>query len=155
LRLAPAGPPVASSLLARSGVARPEAPPGPAANPPADLILVGGRIYTLDAQKPWAQALAVRGDPILWVGSDKEIRALAGPRTQVLALRGKFALPGFHDAHVHIEATGALLVGTNLLDVHDPEACVERVRAAAARLPRGSWITRGDWGAYEQWTAGS
>jgi predicted amidohydrolase YtcJ len=142
-------------VMSRSTVARAAAPPDPTAASPADLILVGGRIYTLDAQKPWAQALAVRGDRILAVGGDREIRALAGPRTRVLDLRGKFALPGFHDAHVHIEATGALLVGTNLLDVHEPRAFVERVRAAAARLPRGSWITRGDWGAYEQWTAGS
>lgn len=145
----------ASLLISRSTVARAEAPPDPAAGPPADLILVGGRIYTLDAQRPWAQALAVRGDRILAVGADRDIRALAGPRTRVLDLHGAFALPGFNDAHVHIEATGALLVGTNLLDVAEPRAFVERVRAAAARLPRGSWITRGDWGAYEQWTAGS
>src|SRR5215510_7833304 len=138
----------------RSSVALAEAPPPPAAGP-ADLILTHGRIYTLDAQKPWAQALAIRGDRILAVGGDKEIAALAGPRTRVIDLRGKFALPGFNDAHVHIEATGALLVGANLLDVHEPKAFVERVRAAAARLPRGSWIVRGDWGAYEQWSAGS
>src|SRR5215470_3548185 len=99
----------ASLLMPRSTVARAAAPPAPAADPPADLILVGGRIYTLDAQKPWAQALAVRGDRILAVGGDREIRALAGPRTRVLDLRGKFALPGFNDAHVHIESTGALL----------------------------------------------
>lgn len=144
-----------SPLMSGATIARAEAPPSPAAGPPADLILVGGRIYTLDAQKPWAQALAIRGDRILAVGGDREIRALAGPRTRVIDLRGKFALPGFNDAHVHIEATGALLVGANLLDVHEPNAFVERVRAAAARLPRGSWITRGDWGAYEQWSTGS
>src|SRR6185436_14253066 len=138
----------------RSSDARAEPPPSPAAGP-ADLILLHGRIYTLDAQKPWAQALAIREDRILAVGGDREIRALAGPRTKVIDLHGKFALPGFNDAHVHIEATGALLVGTNLLDVHEPRAFVERVRAAAARLPKGSWITRGDWGAYEQWSAGS
>src|SRR6185503_13011279 len=146
---------VAALSLSMSGsTARAEAPPSPAAGP-ADLILLHGRIYTLDAQKPWAQALAIREDRILAVGGDREIRALAGPRTKVIDLHGKFALPGFNDAHVHIEATGALLVGTNLLDVHEPKAFVERVRAAAGRLPRGSWITRGDWGAYEQWSAGS
>lgn len=133
-----------SLWMSRSTSARAEAPPSPAAGPPADLILTHGRIYTLDAQKPWAQALAIRGDRILAVGGDREMGALAGPRTRVLDLRGKFALPGFNDAHVHIEATGALLVGANLRDVHEPKAFVERVRAAAARLPRGSWITRGD-----------
>src|SRR5678816_2071941 len=156
LGLVAAGAALAALYLStsRSSVARAEPPPSPAAGP-ADLILTHGRIYTLDAQKPWAQALAIRGDRILAVGGDKEIGALAGPRTRVIDLRGKFALPGFNDAHVHIEATGALLVGANLLDVHEPKAFVERVRAAAAQLPRGSWITRGDWGAYEQWSAGS
>ena len=138
-----------------STVARAEAPPAPAAGATADLILVHGRIYTLDAQKPWAEALAIRGERIVAVGGDREIRALVGPQTRVLDLHGEFALPGFNDAHVHMESTGALLVGANLLDVHEPKAFVERVRAAAARLPRGSWITRGDWGAYEQWNAGS
>src|SRR5690606_5331389 len=66
-----------------------------------------------------------------------------------------FVAPGFNDAHVHIDATGALLVGVNLLDVHEPNAFRERIREAAGRLPAGAWITRGDWGAYEQWAAGS
>jgi predicted amidohydrolase YtcJ len=154
LGLVATGAALAQSFSSGATVAHAQAQP-PAAGPPAELILVNGRIYTLDAQKPWAQALAIRGDRILAVGGDREIRALAGPRTRVVDLRGKFALPGFNDAHVHIESTGALLVGTNLLDVHEPSAFVERVRAAAARLPRGSWITRGDWGAYEQWSAGS
>src|SRR5262245_30816287 len=87
--------------LSRSTTAFAEAPPSPAGGPPADLILVHGRVYTLDAQKPWTQALAIRGDRLLAVGSDKEIRALAGPRTRVIDLRGAFALPGFNDAHVH------------------------------------------------------
>ena len=54
-----------------------------------------------------------------------------------------------------MDATGALLVGVNLLDVHSEQPFVERIRGAAARLPKGSWILRGDWGAYEQWGAGS
>ncbi len=70
-------------------------------------------------------------------------------------LRGAFALPGFNDAHVHIDSTGALLVGVNLLDVHEPSAFTTRIREAAGRLPKGSWIQRGEWGAYEQWAAGS
>src|SRR5437762_7220507 len=85
-----------SLLLSRSTIARAEAPPSPAAGAPADPILVHGRIYTLDVQKPWAQALAIREDRIRAVGGDREIGARAGPRTRVLDLRGKFALPGFN-----------------------------------------------------------
>ncbi len=122
---------------------------------PPDLVLVNGRVYTLDPGKPWAEALAVTGNRITVVGTTAEIRALARPGTRVIDLRGSFALPGFNDSHVHIEGTGALLTGVNLLDVHEPTAFVDRIRAAAGRLPAGSWITRGDWGAYEQWAAGS
>jgi predicted amidohydrolase YtcJ len=128
-----------------------------AAQPPltADIALINGRIYTLDAQKPWVEAIAARAEDIVAVGSTVEIRRLVGPSTRVIDLKGAFALPGFNDGHVHIDATGALLVGANLLDVHEPVAFQARIEAAAKRLPQGSWITRGDWGAYENWAAGS
>ena len=122
---------------------------------PADLVLLNGRVYTLDANRPRAEGLAIAGDRIVSVGTTAEMRKLAGPRTRIIDLEGAFALPGFNDAHVHVDATGALLVGVNLLDVHSEPPFVERVRGAASRLPRGSWILRGDWGAYEQWGAGS
>lgn len=129
--------------------------PGVAAAQTADLVLVNGRVYTVDAQWPWAEAIAVAGDRILAVGTTAEIQKHVGPTTRTLDLRGAFVSPGFNDAHVHIDSTGSLLVGVNLLDVHEAKLFAERVRAAARRLPRGSWITRGDWGAYEQWAAGS
>ncbi len=121
----------------------------------ADLILVNGRVYTLDERQPWAEAIAVKGERILAVGSNSEIRRMAGSGTRRIDLEGAFALPGFNDAHVHVDATGALLTGVNLLDVHEPVVFAERIKAAAGNLPQGSWITRGDWGAYEQWSAGS
>jgi predicted amidohydrolase YtcJ len=126
-----------------------------AAGQPADLVLLNGRVYTLDPGRPWAEGLAITGDRIAAVGTSAEVRRRAGPSTRVIDLKGGFVTPGFNDAHVHIDATGALLVGVNLLDVHGEGPLVERVRGAASRLPRGSWIVRGDWGAYEQWSAGS
>ena len=125
---------------------------GPA---PADLVLTGGRIYTLDAAKPWAEAVAIRGSRIVAVGSDADVRPFAGSDTRTIDLRGAFVAPGFNDAHVHIDSTGSLLVGVNLLEIHEAKAFTDAVAAAASRLPAGSWITRGDWGAYEQWSAGS
>ena len=121
----------------------------------ADLLLLNGRIYTVDPARPWAEAVAIRGDRIVSVGTSAEIKTLAGPQTRTIDLRGAFASPGFNDAHVHIDSTGALLVGVNLLEVHEATAFAEAVKGAASRLPRDSWITRGDWGAYEQWSAGS
>ena len=127
------------------------------AQPPGapDLVLLNGRVYTVDAARPWAEAVAIGGERIVAVGSSAEVRALAGARTRTIDLRGAFVSPGFNDAHVHIDATGALLAGVNLLDVHEPSAFRDRIRDAAQRLPRGAWVTRGDWGAYEQWAAGS
>ena len=121
----------------------------------ADLILSNGRVYTVDAGRPWAEALAVAGDRILAVGSGAEVMAHRGSNTRVIDLEGAFVSPGFNDAHVHIDSTGNLLTGVNLLDVHEAQPFVERVQAAVRRLPTGSWILRGDWGAYEQWGQGS
>lgn len=120
-----------------------------------ELVLTNGRIYTLDPARPWAEAVSIAGGRIQAVGSSAEIGRAAGEAARVIDLRGAFALPGFNDAHVHVESTGALLVGVNLLDVHEPVAFTARIREAARRLPKGSWITRGEWGAYEQWAAGS
>ena len=125
------------------------------AAPAPDLVLVHGRIYTLDPERPWAEAVAITGSRISAVGATAEIRRLVTTTTRVIDLKGAFTLPGFNDAHVHIDSTGALLVGVNLLDVHEPAAFTTRIRDAAGRLPKGSWITRGEWGAYEQWAAGS
>ena len=120
-----------------------------------DLLLVNAKVYTVDTARPWAEAVATSGDRIVAVGTSAELRRRAGPKTRVLDLHGQFVSPGFNDAHVHIDGTGALLTGANLLDVHERASFIERIKGAAERLPKGSWITRGDWGAYEQWAAGS
>jgi predicted amidohydrolase YtcJ len=138
-----------AGVLALGMVAAAQRPADP------DLVLVNGRVYTVDGQRPWAEAVAVSGDRIAAVGTTAEIKALAGNGTKIIDLQRAFVSPGFNDAHVHIDSTGALLVGVNLLEVHEARAFTEAIRGAASRLPKGSWITRGDWGAYEQWNAGS
>jgi len=71
-----------------------------------DLVVVNGRIYTVDAAQPWVEAVAIRGSRIVAVGTTTEIGQLAGPQTRTIDLRGAFASPGFNDAHVHIDSTG-------------------------------------------------
>ncbi len=121
----------------------------------ADLVLLNGTVYTLDESQPWAEAVAVKGDRLMAVGTNAEVEALVGADTRTIDLAGAFVLPGFNDAHVHIDGTGSLLVGVNLLDVHEGDLFAERIRGATERLPAGSWITGGSWGAYEQWAMGS
>src|SRR5690606_35268679 len=122
---------------------------------PDELVLTNGRVYTLDEAKPWAEAIAIRGDSIVAVGTNAEARAAVGDLATTIDLEGAFTLPGFNDAHVHVDSTGALLLGVNLLDVHEPALFTERIAGAAGRMPEGSWITRGEWGAYEQRGTGS
>ncbi len=137
----------ATALVAACGGSGPEEP--------ADLVLLNGDVYTLDDERPAAEAIAVRGERIAVVGSNAQAEALVGPDTRVIDLDGAFVSPGFNDGHVHVESTGALIVGVNLLEVHEPEGFREEIARAAERLAPGSWITRGDWGAYEEWEVGS
>lgn len=118
---------------------------------PADIVLLGGTVWTGDVERPSAQAVAVRGNRIVAVGSDSDVRGLAGDHTQVVELDGRFVSPGFIDNHTHFNSAGALLLGANLLDVSDEEGLRERISGAVERLPEGAWITGGDWGAYEEW----
>lgn len=121
----------------------------------ADLIIAGQRVWTGDADRPWAEAVAVAGNRIQAVGSRAEIMALRGSATEVIDIAGGFVTPGFIDNHTHFNSAGALLLGANLLDVADEAGLVQRVREARDRLPAGAWLTGGDWGAYEAWGAGS
>ncbi|MXW65916.1 MAG: amidohydrolase [Gemmatimonadales bacterium] len=128
---------------------------GSSPDEPADLVLLNGDVYTLDEARPAVEAIAVRGERIAVVGSNAEAEALVGRDTRVIDLDGAFVSPGFNDGHVHVESTGALIVGVNLLEVHEPDGFREEIARAAERLAPGSWITRGDWGAYEEWEVGS
>ena len=84
----------------------------------ADLLLLNGRVYTVDPAKPWAEAVAIRGDRILAVGTTADIKGLGRQGARTIELKGAFVSPGFIDAHGHIDCTGSLLVGVNLLEVH-------------------------------------
>ena len=121
----------------------------------ADLILVGGEIYTVEADEPRAEGVAVRDGWIVAVGSESEVSSYRGPNTVVVDLEGAFVVPGFIDNHTHFDRAAQLLLGINLLDVADAETLAERVEGARDRLPDGAWITGGDWGAYEEWELGS
>jgi cytosine/adenosine deaminase-related metal-dependent hydrolase len=120
----------------------------------ADLILTNGRIYTVDAERALGGGRGHRRRAHPGRRRQRCRLALRGPDTRVIDLAGAFVTPGFNDAHVHVDSTGNLLTGVNLLDVHEP-AHSRTGRGATRRLPEGSWILRGDWGAYEQWGQGS
>ena len=121
----------------------------------ADLIITGARIWTGEQAMPRAEAVAVRGNRILAVGTTADVMRHRTARTQVVEMRGRFISPGFIDNHTHFNSAGALLLGANLLDVADEAGLVRRVREARDRMPAGAWLVGGDWGAYEAWAQNS
>lgn len=123
--------------------------------PDADLILRNGRIWTGDSLRPTAEAVAIRGERLMAVGSNADADAHRARHTRVIDLGGRFVTPGFIDDHTHFNQAGALLIGANLLEVSTPAPFTERVQAAVARMSPGAWLTGGDWGAYEDWAANS
>jgi predicted amidohydrolase YtcJ len=120
----------------------------------ADLVARNGKLWTVDDDNPRAEALAVLDGRFIYVGSDVGVEQHIGPDTEVIDLERAFVTPGFYDNHVHFESTGQLLYGLNLLDVSTESGFVERIRAVDARYTPGTWITGGDWSAYETWAEG-
>ena len=119
-----------------------DAPP-----PPADRVFVGGKVYTVDANRSRAEAVAVRGGRIVAVGSDAEVRRLTGPDTEVTDLRGAFVLPGFHDSHIHILIGVATKDDCDLLRLESQAEIDARLRDCA-RLPGYGperWVLGGGW----------
>ena len=108
--------------------------------PPADLVLVNGRVFTADTQTPWAEAIAIRGERIVDVGTSAAVRTRAGASTRVIDVDGRVVIPGINDAHVHV---GARPPGASLrLDGNDPSAAevMTAIRTAVTDTPADGWI---------------
>ena len=119
-----------------------------AANPtpalPADLVLTEGAVYTMDAARSWASALAVREGRIVYVGNDIGARAFVGPKTRTFSLGGRLVLPAFQDAHIHPVSGGVELGQCNVNDLATKEAILAKVRACATSETK-AWIVGGGW----------
>ncbi len=118
-----------------------------AQQPAADIILTNGKIITVDDRFSIAQAVAVRGERIVAVGTNQEIARFAGPGTRRIDLRGKAVIPGLIDNHAHIMEEGAIWKQELRLDgVETRKQALQWVRAKAASVPAGAWVyTLGGW----------
>jgi hypothetical protein len=114
---------------------------------PPDLVLLGGKIVTVDADSAVREALAVRDGKVLSLGSTAEIRRLAGPRTRVVELGGRTVIPGLIDSHLHaVRAALSFSTEVNWIGARSLPEALGRISAAAARRPTGSWlIVAGGW----------
>jgi predicted amidohydrolase YtcJ len=118
----------------------------------ADTILTNAHVWTVDDRKPEAEAIAIVGAKILFVGSSTEALAYQGPSTKVLDLHGARVLPGFNDAHTHFENATQWFFEARLVDVNTESEMLQRVREAAQRVPAGMWITAIDMSGNAAWT---
>ena len=119
----------------------------------AHTILTNAHVWTVDEAKPEAEAIAIGGTKILFVGSSKEALAYRGPSTKVLDLHGARVLPGFNDAHTHFESATRWFFEARLIDVNTESEMVERVHEAAKRVPAGMWIMAIDMSGKAAWAA--
>ena len=126
---------------------QPAEPPSPAA---ATLAITGARVWTGDPDRPWAEAVASRGEDIVAVGSNAEIEALVGPGTTVINVPGSMLVPGFIDTHVHFFDGGAGLASVQLRDATTPAEFTRRIGAYAQTIEAGEWILHGTWD-HENW----
>jgi predicted amidohydrolase YtcJ len=111
---------------------------------PVDVIVTNGRVYTGSATE-FAEALAIRGNQILQVGSNHDIKRLRRPQTTVIDAHGASVLPGFNDAHLHFLSGGLALRNVNLLDDTTLEAIQARIKAFADAHPERPWIVGRGW----------
>src|SRR6187402_1111831 len=118
---------------------------------PATLVLRNGKIVTVDAARPEAQAIAVRGDRIAAVGSNESIQQYIGPSTQVIDLQGQLAVPGLIESHGHFMGFGQSKLTLDLMDVKDWNEIVSMVAAAAKQAKPGEWILGRGWH-QEKWS---
>ncbi|MEZ5420991.1 MAG: amidohydrolase family protein [Vicinamibacterales bacterium] len=115
------------------------------AEPPADLIVIGGPIVTLDEAGRRVEGLAIRGGRIVVAGTAAEARAAAGPSTRVVDVGGRAVLPAFHDAHVHPVSAGVELGQCNLNDISTADATLAAI-AGCVEAQRGRpWLVGGGW----------
>ena len=114
-------------------------------NDPADLILRNGKIVTMDDRWPQVSALAVKGDRISAVGSDRDMLRYIGTETQVIDLKGMLAIPGFIEGHGHFYSLGASLMELELRNAENWDAIITLVAEEAKNKRPGTWIVGRGW----------
>jgi len=111
----------------------------------ADTIITNARVYTVNPQQKWAEAIAVRADKIIFVGDAKSAESYKGASTKVIDAKGKLVLPGFTDCHVHFMSGSLGLTQVDLTGANTIEEIQKRVKDYAAAHPTLPWVTGMGW----------
>ena len=112
---------------------------------PADLVLTNGHIATVDSARPTAEAIAVRGDRVVALGTVAEIKPYVGQKTEVIDLAGRFAMPAFTESHAHFMGVGEAKLNLELMKVRNWDEIVAKVADAAKKAQPGEWILGRGW----------
>jgi len=112
---------------------------------PAEMIITNARIWTGNADQPFAEAMVISGDTIVAIGDNREVRKFRSEADTVIDLGGRFVTPGFIDSHLHLLQGGSNLASVQLRDASTPEEFIKRIKEYAATLKPGTWILGGDW----------
>lgn len=119
---------------------------------PATLVLNNGQVITVDDAMPAAQAIAVRGDLIVALGTNADINRYVGPNTRVIDLKGQMAMPGFIESHGHFTGIGRGKLNLELMNTKSWDEIVKMVGEAVAKAKPGDWIIGRGWH-QEKWTS--
>ena len=111
----------------------------------ADLVVRGAAVYTLDAARSWAEAVAVKGNRIVYVGGDRGVESWIGEKTRVIDAGGRMVLPGFQDSHVHAVGGGVALAQLDLTGVLSRQEVSRRIRDYAKANPGLPWVLGRGW----------
>ncbi len=117
----------------------------------ANVVLRNAKVYTVDKNNPSAEAIAIKDDKILFVGSEKDVKKFIGKETEVVDCKGNFVTPGWIEGHGHIHGLGASLISLNLMNVKNWEEIVSLVAEAVKKAKPGDWIVGRGWH-QEKWT---
>ena len=115
------------------------------AQPAADLILTNGKIFTMDPQRSWAQALAVSDGRIVYVGTEQGVRAYRGDASKLVDLQQKMVLPGFQDVHIHPVSGGVAYTGCALFDLDTLQLVLDKIASCARENPAAAHIIGKGW----------
>lgn len=111
----------------------------------ADLALMNGKVLTMNPKQPYAEAIAIKNDTIVKVGTNEEINRWIGKNTKIIRLKERTVVPGFIDTHIHVGDFGRFLTWVDLRGVKSIEQMQRRIRRRAHKTPRGKWIIGHGW----------
>ncbi|SVC78459.1 uncharacterized protein METZ01_LOCUS331313, partial [marine metagenome] len=110
----------------------------------AELLMLNGKVYTVNHEQSWAEAIAITDGRIIWVGNSDDANQWQGEGTRTIDLGGKMVLPGFQDIHIHPVHSGVSYQQCALFDTEGIELLQQRIKQCAESEP-GEWIRGGGW----------